>query len=239
MPQKILFVCSGNTCRSPMAEALLREKVGTGANRFQIISAGTSAGSGAPAAEEAVQALKEKGLDLSQHQSRPITQELLKEAELILTMTRSHKGTLLQMEPGVGDKVFTLKEYVRYLAGDELARQVVELDREEGKRREKLEASWGPKGQRLQARREQLRRELDRVQEQLEQLQAEIEKELEDIRSRRGELLAGRKQELDISDPLGGNQEVYRESREEIARELEVLWEKIVQEAENNDSSGQ
>lgn len=241
MPQKILFVCTGNTCRSPMAEELFREKTGTGDNRFQVISAGTSAGRGVPAAEEAVQALKERGLDLSEHQSRPITGELLKEADLILTMTRNHKETLLQMEPGVGDKVFTLKEYARYLAGDDLVRQVVELDREESRRREKLRDSWGQKVQRLMARREQMRRELARVEEQLEQLQVEIEKELEDVQNRRRELLAGRKQELDISDPLGESLEVYRETREEIARELDLLQEKIVKEGEagQNDSSGQ
>ncbi len=241
MPQKILFVCTGNTCRSPMAEALFREIAGAGESGFQVISAGTSAGRGVPAAEEAVQVLKEKGIDLSEHQSRPITEELLKEADLILTMTRSHKESLLQLEPGVGDKVFTLKEYARYLAGDDLVRQVVELDREEGRRREKLQNSYGQKGQRLLARREQLRRELARGEEQLEQLQAEIEKELEDVWNRRRELLAGRKQELDISDPLGGDQEVYRETREEIFRELEILRKKIVQEGETgkNDSAGQ
>jgi L-threonylcarbamoyladenylate synthase len=109
-----LFVCTGNTCRSPMAEALFRKML---ANRLQcredelldrgwtVISAGLAAAPGAPAAPEAVELLREEGVDLSAHESHPVTQELLFHCDQILTMTRSHMESILSAFPELNGRV--------------------------------------------------------------------------------------------------------------------------------------
>lgn len=87
----VLMVCSGNTCRSPMAAALLQHLVeAEGPLGVTVTSAGTVAMAGAPASEGAFLVALEAGLDLSAHQARPLTPDLVRDADLILTMSRSH-----------------------------------------------------------------------------------------------------------------------------------------------------
>ncbi|MBB6453939.1 protein-tyrosine phosphatase [Salirhabdus euzebyi] len=105
--KNILFVCTGNTCRSPMAEALVKHKT----NKIKARSAGIFAGHGQPASRGTTEALREKGI-LLRHQSQPVTQDLINWADLILTMTTNHKQSLVMQFPQVDDKVYTLKEYV-------------------------------------------------------------------------------------------------------------------------------
>lgn len=93
----ILCVCTGNTCRSPMAQALLAralQKVGRG--DIQVESAGLAA-NGAPASPEAVAVMAEWGIDISAHRSRQVTAELLEQADRILVMTPSHQQFLLSI----------------------------------------------------------------------------------------------------------------------------------------------
>lgn len=94
----ILVVCSGNTCRSPMAEALLKRalaaRLGTAPNRlaaagYRVASAGRHAGPGQPASEGAIAAMAARGIDLSRHRSRPLTLELLRAQDVVLAMTRT------------------------------------------------------------------------------------------------------------------------------------------------------
>lgn len=110
--RRVLLVCSGNTCRSPMAAALLRHawaKAGAGWD-LEVSSAGTSTVAGLTATEHAITALSKRGLDLSGHRSR-IVSESLKDVDLVLTMTETHKQRILFLRPDLADRTYTLGEY--------------------------------------------------------------------------------------------------------------------------------
>ncbi len=107
----ILVVCSGNTCRSPMAERLLAAEFAAAAESDpalivpRIVSAGTFAGPGHGASAHAVDALEARGLVLDDHRSQPVDDALATSADLILTMTRSHAEALMTLSPSVASRV--------------------------------------------------------------------------------------------------------------------------------------
>ncbi|MCA9125359.1 MAG: hypothetical protein KDB11_34555, partial [Planctomycetales bacterium] len=105
----VLVVCTGNTCRSPMAEAIVRDEVAkAGGVSVRVISAGAAAVPGGPATPEAVQAMKAQGLDLSAHRSRELTREMIAEADVILAMTRNHLAAINAIDPTAARKAATL-----------------------------------------------------------------------------------------------------------------------------------
>lgn len=112
--KKVLFVCTGNICRSPMAEGLLRKLAGERGIRLEALSAGLAAFPGLPATPEAIEAAGEMGIDLSGHQSQPLGKGLILESDLILTMTAKHKETILRKMPDLAGKVRLFSEF----AGD-------------------------------------------------------------------------------------------------------------------------
>src|SRR5437899_9459364 len=106
----ILFVCTGNVCRSPMAEGLFRHAV-KGRNDFRVLSAGVGAVEGQPPSEHAVQALRELGIDISKQRSRMLTGELVQQADYIFGMTHSHVDAVALLYPHAAEKTFMLREF--------------------------------------------------------------------------------------------------------------------------------
>jgi glycine hydroxymethyltransferase len=106
----VLFVCTGNICRSPMAEGLFRHAV-QGQGEYRVISAGLGAMEGQPPSAYAVQAVRELGIDISGQRSRMLTHELVQQADYIFGMTHSHIDTVMMLYPFAAEKTFLLREF--------------------------------------------------------------------------------------------------------------------------------
>lgn len=106
----ILFICTGNVCRSPMAEALFRRAAGNG-DGFRALSAGLGAIDGQPPTPHSVSAMRELGVDISSQRSRALTGELVRQADYIFGMTHAHVDTISLLYPSAADKTFLLREF--------------------------------------------------------------------------------------------------------------------------------
>lgn len=121
MTQRLLFVCSGNTCRSPLAEALARQAIaGLGLTDVEVSSAGTGAWDGATASDGSLLVGMERGFDLSAHRARALTREIVAGADVILAMSKQHVAAVEAL--GGKGKVFLLTAYGgRKLSGSDIA----------------------------------------------------------------------------------------------------------------------
>jgi len=115
----IVTVCTGNTCRSPMAEILLKkrlaDRMGCKIEELEdrgvlVLSAGIAAMAGGRAAEEAVSTMQARGLDLGAHETQPLSDRVVRYADLIITMTRGHREAILAQWPDARDRVFLLSQ---------------------------------------------------------------------------------------------------------------------------------
>ena len=108
--KSLLFVCTGNTCRSPMAEGIAR-LVLAGKPGWKIASAGVGAINGQPASTHAVTAMRQIGGDISSHRSQMVTAQLVRQADYIFALTHSHAEGILYYHPESAEKLFLLREF--------------------------------------------------------------------------------------------------------------------------------
>ena len=108
--KKILFVCTGNSCRSVMAQGLLRKMLKEkGRNDVQILSAGVSTLGGLGATEETIEVMQMEGVDVSGHISQPLTRDLIRSAEAIFCMEEFHRELIRARSPEARQKIHLLR----------------------------------------------------------------------------------------------------------------------------------
>lgn len=120
----ILFICTGNTCRSPMAEGIFKDMlIKNKIENINVSSAGISAFPGEHANEKAIKVLNEKGINIKEHRAKQLSDEI-SNADLILTMTKSHKEIIADYYFKKTDEIspclFTVKEFAAKISGEKL-----------------------------------------------------------------------------------------------------------------------
>ncbi len=118
-PKTVLLVCTGNSCRSVMAAGLLKVLL-SGKGDYKIMTAGVAAIKGMPPTYEAIQVMSEQDIDVSDHRSSPLSDEMIAETDLILVMETRHKENILRRNPEAKGKVHLLSEFGRIEREDKL-----------------------------------------------------------------------------------------------------------------------
>jgi protein-tyrosine phosphatase len=113
----VLVVCTGNVCRSPMAEGFLRAALVARVDGAAplVRSAGTAGWEGSGATHEAIEAARERGVDIAAHRARELSHSLVAQADLVVCMAAEHRRATVRMDPDARDRTFTLSELVRVL----------------------------------------------------------------------------------------------------------------------------
>ncbi|NLW24132.1 MAG: protein tyrosine phosphatase [Clostridia bacterium] len=232
---KILFVCSGNTCRSPMAEGIALKIISENKEKFgelTVASAGLQAFPGSKASENALRVTAAEGINLENFRSRPVDERLVNEADLILTMTHSHKQQLLNYFPQAKGKVFLLKEYISDLTEKEADLQKAEeLYQRFKEKQERFLTENKEVLEKLQQKKEKLEQELEQVLTEIGEWQAKLYQETKQERLALEEL-EEKKRSLEISDPFGQPLETYRKCYQELYQAISSALEKIIKEQE-------
>ncbi|WP_152656866.1 low molecular weight protein arginine phosphatase [Oceanobacillus sp. CFH 90083] len=187
----VLFVCTGNTCRSPMAEALLKHRAQAD---IQVKSCGITAMPGAPVSSRTAEVLKQEGITIN-HQASSISEELVQWADVILTMTASHKEMVWSNYPEERKKTYTLKEFALH-ADIEIWNQ--------------LEKAYTDLEEKRKHCLEQHDLETDPI-KQSELLYEACHEQIEAIQYLKRQLTHS-----DIADPFGGSIEDYLKTKQEI-----------------------
>lgn len=123
--KSVLFVCTGNSCRSVMAEGLLRKRLKElNKDYIEVRSAGVAAFDGLPPTSETVEVMKESGVDASGYKTKALTDDMIRRADLVLVMEPAHRDAVVKSVPAAARKTYLLKEFA---ATDEAALLADEL----------------------------------------------------------------------------------------------------------------
>ncbi|MBU9724367.1 MULTISPECIES: low molecular weight protein arginine phosphatase [Bacillaceae] len=212
--KNILFVCTGNTCRSPMAEAIfLKEQSG----KFEVKSAGIHAIEGMPMSEGAQTVLSNRNM-IDNHKSSVLSRDLIDWADVVLTMTENHRRSVIELYPENHEKIYTLKEYI--LDDPETIEKIDKLKHHMAQL-ELKRASFLANNQ-DQVERYNKTKDISKQQELEQALLKELQPEQEAIAKLMAELPS-----FDIADPYMASVEVYDQTFKELEESVKKLLKKF------------
>lgn len=222
----ILFVCSGNTCRSAMAEGIAKQIIQSDPERYRkilVASAGTYTTDGVSASPLAQEVCGEHGIALEHFTAKQVTPALLTEADLVLAMTGSHKKLLNTLAPQAMDKIYLLKEY-------EYGEDVNALNVRLGKLFEEyntVRENFVKGHQEEMAKLDKLSAEdPEAAQALFEELNGELTQALEEM-DQEINTLHEKLQTLEVPDPFGGEKAEYEACYQVLAAGIKAIFERL------------